>query len=312
MPKRNILISKSMIFVVIALCFLLLFTPFSCRKHTEDTKPSPPDLKSCTRVELRYLPSTLDFFFHGAEARSILSSQEVGHLNCLTEFVIDDQELLRTFAHHISSGSYIETSHLMPRIFNTVRFIYCKGDQLAFFTMIGGRVVTEEYHWFEYDDDWAILDKLTPQIVPFKLRLGCSWNLRELKTQFYFMREYQNVCPVPSKWCDTMVEFCRNEYSIDEHGVRERLHSEEWISNTFTCPSACEGKCHYAMNPNCEPNSPPDTVLLFETKAGWNQHGGPELFTFDNHDPHGGCVLLNDGTVRFIRTEEELHQLRWE
>lgn len=25
---------------------------------------------------------------------------------------------------------------------------------------------------------------------------------------------------------------------------------------------------HYAMNPNCEPNSPPDTVLLFETKPG--------------------------------------------
>jgi hypothetical protein len=52
-------------------------------------------------------------------------------------------------------------------------------------------------------------------------------------------------------------------------------------------------------------------VLLFETKTGWNQHGGPELFTFDNHDPKGGCVLLNNGTVKFIRTEEELKQLRW-
>ena len=75
-------------------------------------------------------------------------------------------------------------------------------------------------------------------------------------------------------------------------------------------------------------------VLLFETKAGWNQHGGPELFTFDNHDTEGiapdvlpslqrssggGCVLLNDGTVKFIRTpvlseaegKEELHALRW-
>jgi hypothetical protein len=65
------------------------------------------------------------------------------------------------------------------------------------------------------------------------------------------------------------------------------------------------------MNPNCEPNSPPDMVLLFETKAGWNQHGGPELFTFDNHDPRGGCprklvpvktgILLNDGTVKLVR-----------
>jgi len=38
---------------------------------------------------------------------------------------------------------------------------------------------------------------------------------------------------------------------------------------------------------------------------------GPELFAFDHHDPKGGCVLLNDGTVKFIRTEQELHALRW-
>ena len=67
----------------------------------------------------------------------------------------------------------------------------------------------------------------------------------------------------------------------------------------------------YAMNPDCEPNSPPDTVLLLEAEPSWNRHGGPALFTFDNHDPKGGLVLLNDGTVKFIRTEEELTQLRW-
>jgi hypothetical protein len=77
------------------------------------------------------------------------------------------------------------------------------------------------------------------------------------------------------------------------------------------CPSAKEGTSHYAMNPNCTFDSPPDMVLLFETKDGWNRHGGAELFTFDNHDPKGGLVLLNDGTVKFIRTEEELKQLRW-
>ena len=65
------------------------------------------------------------------------------------------------------------------------------------------------------------------------------------------------------------------------------------------------------MNPNRGADSPTGTVLLFETKAGWNQHGGPDLLTFDNHDPKGGCVLLNDGTVKFIRTEEELRRLRW-
>jgi len=39
---------------------------------------------------------------------------------------------------------------------------------------------------------------------------------------------------------------------------------------------------------------------------------GPTLFTFDNHDPGGGFVCLNDGTVKFIRTQAELRQLRWQ
>jgi hypothetical protein len=67
----------------------------------------------------------------------------------------------------------------------------------------------------------------------------------------------------------------------------------------------------YAMNSNCRDDSPPDVVFLFESKPGWNQHGGPELFTFDNHDPKGGLVLFNNGTIKFIRTEERLKRLRW-
>lgn len=86
---------------------------------------------------------------------------------------------------------------------------------------------------------------------------------------------------------------------------------ENRIGWAFVCPSVGADRCHYAMNPNCGVDSEPNTVLLFETQAGWNRHGGPELFTFDNHDPRGGCVLFNDGTVKFIRTEEELKQLRW-
>jgi hypothetical protein len=96
--------------------------------------------------------------------------------------------------------------------------------------------------------------------------------------------------------------------------MRDRDNSEvrdEEMMERFKCPAAGEGKSHYAMNPNCKRESPSDTVLLFETKAGWNQHGGPELFTFDNHELRGGCVLLKDATVKFISNEEELQQLRW-
>ncbi len=104
--------------------------------------------------------------------------------------------------------------------------------------------------------------------------------------------------PQPDQWNDAIVP------------IWEQKYQSRWEG--FRCPGVPEAKCTYAMNPNCEPNSPPDVVLLFEADAGWNRYGGPKLFSFEHHNPKGGCVLLNDHrTVKFIRTEEELKQLRW-
>jgi hypothetical protein len=81
------------------------------------------------------------------------------------------------------------------------------------------------------------------------------------------------------------------------------------IEKCFICPADKKGRCHYAMNPNCEPNSPSDMVLLFETKGAWNKFGGSELLAIENHK--GRChVLFNDRHVEFVKTEQ-VGQLKW-
>ena len=93
-----------------------------------------------------------------------------------------------------------------------------------------------------------------------------------------------------------------NSYMSEERYERKmKLH---------ICPSAGEGKSHYAMNPNCEPNSPADTVLLFETEGGWNQFGGPEILTTENHNGEGCNILFNGGYVEFVKTKN-LDKLKW-
>ena len=67
---------------------------------------------------------------------------------------------------------------------------------------------------------------------------------------------------------------------------------------------------HYAINPNCEPNSPDDVVLLFDTKGGWNQSGGFELLAPENHKDKGCNILFNDGTVKFVK-KKNFDRLRW-
>ena len=202
------------------------------------------------------------------------------------------------------------------------------------FTVFSNNILTKYNRRFKYPLGLPNLKIIEPpEIRPFRLRGDCAYNLETLHTTGLLYRRDVDSYPDPDKWCDANVQFWRSRYYI-ENNIKRRQFYDEWISKVITCPSLLGSvydenrhdetnepnspeqpepmfECYYAMNPFCEPNSPSETVLLFETKASWNQHGGPELFTFDNHNPRGGCVLLNDGTVKFIRTKEELQQLRW-
>lgn len=86
------------------------------------------------------------------------------------------------------------------------------------------------------------------------------------------------------------------QYASDYDG---RLHYQYWIK-----------RGHYGMNPNAEPNSPGDIVLLLETKAGWNQFGGPEILTTENHFGEGCSVLFNSGRVEWIKAKD-IGKLKW-
>ncbi len=104
--------------------------------------------------------------------------------------------------------------------------------------------------------------------------------------------EFDGRYPTADQWCDLLVRYA------------------DATKRQFVCLSAAEGRCHYAINPNVEPNSPPDIVLLFETKGGWNQSGGPELLAPENHRGKGCNILFNDRSIRFVR-KEEFTKLKW-
>ena len=267
-------------------------------------KPSPPDLSRCTRVEIQYQPSMLEYFFPDAGQESLLSPAEKEYLQSLKAVVVKDQKHLKTLAREVSSLSFSGTKRgtvTAPRMAHIACFRDDK-RMTSFITYLskwnGSFIRTEEMNTFMCTGGLRSLNILTAQIQPFELRLKCADKLSTLQLRLDSLYSSKKKYPV-SKWCDATVRALSRDYH------------QEYIVNLFKCPSVREGKCHYALNSNCTPNSPPDMILLFETKAGWNQHGGPELFTFDNHEPKGGCVLLNDGTVKFIRTKEELEKLRW-
>ncbi len=271
------------------------------------SEPAPPDLSQCTRIEIQYEPSILEYHFGGADEKSLLTADEELYLGSLRSFVTEDPEDIKALAHDLSLGWYEgPVSRARPQAIYYVR-VTCYRDSKPSTSFIigsyGSRVETDDGHSFEFPGGRASrsLYRLRPEVRRFEWRVSCANGLRSLWQRLHGLPGKKGLYPVPSEWCDTVMQALR---TLNRPDSRPKY--------ALVCPSAREGRCHYAMNPNCEPNSPPDRVLLFETKAGWNQHGGPELFTFGNHDPRGGCVLFNDGSVKFIRTEEELSHLRWE
>jgi hypothetical protein len=307
MVKRNISISNSIMFGIIALFILLLLALSSCQKHniisesTKQTKVYPPDLSSCTRLEIQYIPSALDCLIGSEFARGLFTAAEIKDIEAIKKIVVRDSDRIEAIANDLSTGTYRGTAEGPPRVSCGLKVVCYQGEEiLTYFEAFGpsgGPWLSIQFEGKEtcsYPIPLVSLDYLTIKLRPVIDRLACACNLGRLITSDPLSRWSVKEYPKPDEWCDVLMR-------IDG----------EYLKNHLSCPRIAHGSCSYALNPDCRRDSPPDTVLLFETKDGWNQHGGPELFTFDNHNPRGGCVLLRDGTIKFIRTEEELNSLRW-
>ena len=132
------------------------------------------------------------------------------------------------------------------------------------------------------------------------IRIFCGKNLTQLgKAMLIYSEDFAGKYPTPDEWCDVLLEhnyIGKGSYLLECPGARKR---------------GKYSRCHYAINPNCEPNSLPDMVLLFETEGGWNQFGGPEMLSTANHRPRGCNILFNNGRVNFVKPKR-LGELKWE
>jgi prepilin-type processing-associated H-X9-DG protein len=125
----------------------------------------------------------------------------------------------------------------------------------------------------------------------------CVTNMSALSEEMIsYSGDNNDMYPAMDHWCDLLIE-----------------HDPALTKKAFRCKGDKEGPSSYAMNKNIEKlgiNSPPDMVLLFESKPGWNQSGGPELLTTENHQGEGCNIMFNDGHVYFIQAKD-INNLRW-
>ncbi|UCF00178.1 MAG: hypothetical protein JSV82_03670 [Planctomycetota bacterium] len=159
-------------------------------------------------------------------------------------------------------------------------------------------------------------------------------DIKNLQLAFQqYAAEFDGHYPSADTWCDSLIKYAGVN---SEHLVSSWAGDPMFYDTTDPCAEPnfpvqlrflreyddSQGKhhytfivqwCHFALNPNVEPDSSGDVVLLFSTQGGWNQCGGPEIFSTENYreiDHVGGYVLLNNGDVKFIKPKD-IDKLNW-
>lgn len=143
----------------------------------------------------------------------------------------------------------------------------------------------------------AAVIAITPPVKVRPHRLVCMMNLKSLSVYLAdYAEDHNGVYPPAERWCDILA----GAFAPEHRDTRKVLR----------CPQVEEGPCNYAMNPHADQRKAADVVLLFESKPGWNQSGGPELLTTENHRGEGCNVLFTDMHIEFFKTKE-LGRLKW-
>jgi prepilin-type processing-associated H-X9-DG protein len=127
--------------------------------------------------------------------------------------------------------------------------------------------------------------------------INCINNLKQLGlgVKLYAVN-HNDQFPSAATWCDTI-----------QGGVGS--------PKVFQCPTEPNRRCAFAFNAKLvgkkENEIDPQTVLLFESDAGWNGSGGPSELRPHLHSSRSVNVALADGSVQSI-PRSQLGTLRWD
>jgi prepilin-type processing-associated H-X9-DG protein len=134
-------------------------------------------------------------------------------------------------------------------------------------------------------------------------QINCTNNMKILALAIKNY-DYDYALFPPAEWCDVILTN-KMDTSSQAFVISKDLH----------CPTTPKKQlCGYAMNRNLvgirdTSQIAQDTVLLFESDAGWNAVGGPEIAVPRHHN--GLNVALVDGSVQQINFKD-LGSLRWD
>ncbi len=144
-------------------------------------------------------------------------------------------------------------------------------------------------------------------------RAVCMSNLKQLgAASMMYADNNKGQYPTADKWCDLLGPYYGNNSKVLICPATQKSKCGYAKMCGYTTDPNAKHQCSYAINPNAKRDCrfPATTILFFESNQGWNQSGGAELLTTQNHGDKGCNVLFCDGHVEFVRAKD-INNLRW-
>ena len=171
-------------------------------------------------------------------------------------------------------------------------------------------------------------------------RIKCMANMRNLGIAFYiYAQDNSNSYPTPEKWCDllimnykVMLEYLvcsgsdakkgESSYAFNKSVVGKKssevpqdtvlLFETNFGKNPLGRDGTLGDRDWYKSLSSLSDRSDLKKHKHSEKvyKLRWNQFGGSELLTTDNHKGEGCNVLFNDMHVEFVKSER-IAELKW-
>jgi len=236
-------------------------------KYDFDTQPESPDIPPCTRIEIEFRPSMLEYYYPYAGQQKLLSDSEQQALRSLRSVIVDGQDETHAFVNDINKMLLTKG---VARQTSLAHVVCYRGDEplTSFDVFDDNCIVTDAYDSYIHAKGLWNLRKFTPQVEPFELRVQCAANLRNLwhrlRLNYTAKKTSQQsrvdssgktkvLNPVPNNWCDALVQACQAIKRPHQYIIKMR---NQEIIGPHICPGTGKDKKHlaknnYAMNPNC-------------------------------------------------------------